>query len=484
MAADLAFWSCAGGRRAGQPSSRLAALASASAPYDPGAIAARALMGLPAKLGETPYRDICCELREEDAPLRDAGGAAEAAAGEDDARAATSAKHGAKLLRAALGRAVDRALSSVRRVAVMTGGGLDSATLLALASDWARRSGGSAFAVALDFASDGDDRPHLRALESALGCEVVRVRPEDGAHRIDLMRGVDAAPFGGPTAMMEVELMARARAMGADCVLMGVGGDEIFDGEPRALAGLARRGRLREAFAAARSLRGFDRPRSPVAAWIVRPLLAGLVPARARLHHARARRPRPRVPVWAGARLRAAVEEAAETDLAAAASSVARGEDPAVAPRSLDARYREYLAWGRHAQSVAAGVRRVDPYLDRTLIATIARLPADWLLHGDVRRGLLRLAMTSALPDSVRLREDKARFEPALVRFVTAAGGLASLRPLASATHLARHGLVEPSAFSDAFADFVAAPHEGEAWTTLWPALCLEAFLRDRDASS
>jgi len=88
--------------------------------------------------------------------------------------------------------------------------------------------------------------------------------------------------------------------------------------------------------------------------------------------------------------------------------------------------------------------------------------------------------MRGRLPESLRLREDKASFEPALVRFVNAAGGFQSLRELATATHLADLGLVDRRAFGDAFGDFVAAPSDGAAWTTIWPALCVEAFLRAR----
>lgn len=429
-------------------------------------------MSLPADLGETPYRGVTCSL--DDA-------AAAATPDDGDGETPRSPECAARILRAELEGAVTRALGPVRRVAVLTGGGLDSAGLLALAVDWARRTGGSAFAVALDFAAEGDDRPSLRALEASLGCDVVRVAPEGAASRIALMRGVDASPFAWPTAAMEVELMVRARAHGAERVLMGVGGDELFDGDPRSLAALLRGGHVREAIRAARTLRGFERPRFPVASWALRPLIARCLPRAVRLR--RARTNRLRIPAWAGPELIAYLRHDQARRAAAAADSLRGGNDPSACTKSAGARYREYLAWCRHAQGVAAGVERVDPYLDRMLIAQVERFPRAWMLHGGVRRGLFREAMRTLLPEAVRLREDKSSFEPALARFVSAAGGLASLHRLASATQLRAHGLVEPAAFAAAFDAFVAAPEQGEAWTTLWPALCVEAFLREHSRS-
>lgn len=422
-------------------------------------------MSLPGQLGETPYQGVTCTLEEPSV-------IAELA----DAPLPRSAADAARVLRAELEAAVDRALVSVRRVAVLAGGGVDSAGLLALAVEWARRTGGSAFAVALDFASPGDDRPHLDALETALGCEVVRVSPEEASPRISLMHGVDAAPFPWPVAPMEVELMARARALGAERVLMGVGGDELLDGDPRSLSGFLSRGSVGSAFRSARALRGFDRPRFPFASWVVRPALARFMPRALRLR--RARRNPVRIPTWAGPELIAYLNRAHDSRVADAAESLRREEDSLASSTAAEKRYREYLAWCRHAQEVASGVERVDPFLDPTLTARVERFPAAWLLHGGMRRGLFREAMRGLLPSSVRLREDKASFEPAMTRFVSSAGGLSALRELASATELHAHGLVDRRAFTATFDGFVAAPEQREAWAALWPALSVEAFLR------
>jgi hypothetical protein len=192
----------------------------------------------------------------------------------------------------------------------------------------------------------------------------------------------------------------------------------------------------------------------------------------------RARRTVAAPPSWAGERLASYFEGARAHDLEAASRRISSGQDPAV--KSADDAYRYYLAWGRHAEEVASGIERVDPYLDRTLIREVERFPAEWLLHGGMRRGLFREAMRDLLPDSVRMREDKASFEPALVRFVSAAGGLESFRELANAVRLGELGLVDRRAFAAAVEVFVRSPDDGDAWTTVWPTLAVEAFLRER----
>src|SRR5262249_45354510 len=123
---------------------------------DARSIAGSALL-LPRPLTETPYRGVSATWQV----------ASEAVGQEPTLRAPNAPEEAAVLLRTALTNAVDRSLSDVRRVAVMTGG-LDSSTLLALAVEWAKRTGGSAFGVTLDFEGPCSDRPYVRALEQQM----------------------------------------------------------------------------------------------------------------------------------------------------------------------------------------------------------------------------------------------------------------------------------------------------------------------------
>lgn len=387
----------------------------------------------------------------------------------DEATPARTPLEAARRLRHGLERAVAHALQGATRAAVLTGGGVDSSALLALAHAWAREHGATIFAVALDFGGQGDDRPHLAALERHLSCEVVRVRPEDGAKRIDLLhRGVDAAPFTWPGGFMEVEALARAKANGAEVVLTGVGADEIFDGDPRALARIAMQSPLR-GIRAARSMRGFDRPSWPVVEWVIRPLLARVQPPMVRAW--RHRRRRPELPAWAGPRLADRLESRER----------APDQEPDATP--WEHPYHEHLAWLRHQEDVAAGITCHPPFLERSLRALVRSFEPSWLLHAEIRRGLFREAVRDLLPASLVGRTDKARFELGLQRFLVAAGGFEMLRPLVSVRELSAAGLVVARRFQDAFAAFERAPDDGEQWANCWAVLAVEAFLRHRGAA-
>ncbi len=430
---------------------------------DEDVLASRAYLLSPADPAETPW----CGAR----VLR----SARAEAGEIDDAPLTSVSHATQALRTAMDRAVDRAVEGASCIAVLTGGGLDSSALLALAVKRAERTGGTAFGVALDFGGPGDDRPYLEAVERHLGCTILRVRPEDAASRLELARsGVDAAPFTWPGGPMEVEMMARARALGADRALMGVGADHLFDGDPRSLAQVARALRLRDAVRRAHALDGFARPRFPAAAWVARPLVAAALPVWVRRRRAHLRRPT--APRWAGPTLLRVLARAHEAD-------IERGLVRCASPRErydafLSSPHLAHLAWLRHQEEVASGLERRDPFLDPEVIATTMRIAPELLLAGDIRRGLFRRAVADLLPDMVLARKDKAEFEPAFARFARAFGGLEVLRPLATMTELAGLGIVEPEAFREAFDAFVAQPEDAEGWSTIWPTLAVESFVR------
>lgn len=381
-------------------------------------------------------------------------------------------------LRRALVRAVDVALAGVKRAAVLTGGGLDSAVLMGLATEWAGRTGGSVFAVSLDFGGPGDDRPYLEALERHLGCEVLRVKPEDAAARMSLLAsGADAAPATSSTMPMEVEMLVRAREHGAERVLGGAGGDELFGGVPASLADVARRGHPLRALRAARRLEGFARPRSPAWSWVLRPMIGRWLPPEIRAWRGRRHAQLPTLP-WGGPIVRSYLHErrriAGEANRRRPRTAVER------LAASWDETHQVVVASGRQVEEHVSGTDCWYPYMDPELVAAVSSLSPEILLFGDRWRGLLRASAADLLPGALRDRMDKAHFEPAMQRWVEAAGGLGRLRPLASGQELASLGLVEPEPFAAAFEAFVADPSDGYAWVSLWSALAVEAFLRGR----
>ena len=436
-------------------------------PIDPVGLVAWLLRWMPTDPKRTLYEGVTVE-RIEDSRAPDAPGPGRA----------TTLEEAPAFLRRALETAVDTALAGVRRAAVLTGGGLDSSVMLGLAMRWAQRTGGSAFAVSLDFEGSGDDRPHLRALEAHLGCEVIRVRPEDAASRIALLAtGIDAAPTASATMPLEVELLSRARANGAERALSGAGADELFGGQPQSLADVASRGHPFRALRSARRLEGFGRPAIPAWSWILRPLIGRAQPRALRSWRAR-RAPFYKTPGWAGPVVRSFVEE--QRRFASTRSRLPpRTSDERLAAIEED-HHRVYLAWSRRQDEHASGLDCWDPYLDLGLASAVASLPPDYLLYGDRWRGLLRAAASDLLPPSLRDRMDKAAFERALQRFLDAAGGIESMRAFASGRELAALGLVESRALEAAFEGFVRTPGDGRAWVGLWSALAIEAFLRGR----
>lgn len=451
--------------RQGRTAPSMADLVDRETRLDARTLAARVALRSPADTNATTWQGIR-------AIGVDRGGAIEAVC----ERPPSDVERAPEYLRRAMQASVERSLAGATRVAVMTGGGVDSSVLLALATEWAKRDRArSAFGVAVDFGGAGDDRPHLAALERHLGCEIVRVRPEDAAARFDLFeRGVDASPFTWPGGPFEVEALSRARELGADRCAMGAGADELFDGVPESLADVAGTGRLLEAFARARKMRAFARPPRTAYAWVLRPLIARRVPRRLRAW--RLRRSTPAVEAWAGPLLRTVLAEIRAREIAALPSG---GEDAnARFERWRSALDEEHIVWLRHQEQMAARVVRRDPFDDPTLARAVTRLPPSWLLHGDIRRGLFREAVRGLVPDSLRLREDKAYFEEGFTRFVGAVGGFARLRPLARAGRLADLGIVEPRLFGEAFEELAANPIDSWGWGTVWPALAVEAFLR------
>jgi asparagine synthetase B (glutamine-hydrolysing) len=449
--------------RTSSSSSRLAEVVEDKTPLNVDALAARAFGLPPTTPCETPYVGVSCALYE---------------GTSNQERATTTPADAPRVLRRALEDAVARTLGDARRVAVMAGGGLDSAGLLALTVAWARPRGATVFAVALDFAGRCDDRPYLRMLEQRLACEVIRVQPEEGAPHLEWGGGVDGAPFCWPGAPIEIAMMRRARSHGADCVLMGVGGDELFDGEPQSLAAVARRGNVLSAVRSARSMRGFQRPRSRTLSWIARPLLGRITPTSIRMRLAR-RRPGG-APSWAGPRLVEYVERVRQRDLVALERNLRGG---VVVDPEAGERHRVGVGWIRHQEEVVAGVERRDPFFDADLMATVDSFEPEWMLAGDIRRGLFREAHRDLLPAALLGREDKAFFEPAFGRLVGGRQGLEAMRDLASCDELAELGIVDRALFAKEFDAFVAAPDEGLPWLTIWPALCVEQFLRARRAS-
>lgn len=373
-------------------------------------------------------------------------------------------------LRALLLAATDRAVDGAASVGVLTGGGLDSGALLAMAHTLSLRVN----AFAIDFEGPGDDRPHLASLARALGIEPIRATPSSAVLPPDLTAA--GLPLTWPSAAVEALLLERALESGATRVLAGLGADEWFDGDPDAASLLLKSPGFRAAVSAARDYEHVGLRRA--LGRVLWPRLRREVPWAVRRLSRRAR-VRPGFPEWAGARTKRVLSDAHDRALAdkpwveqtAEERILAGFKDPHLARASALRLQLERLS----------GILRVDPYLDAELATFALGASPELLLGQDApreRRGLLREALAGVLPESVRTRQDKASFVP-VHRALFRPPHLATLERLARVSRLADLEVVEPKAFRAAFDQVLGGSEESDSMLAqVYAVLAVEAFLR------
>ncbi len=370
-----------------------------------------------------------------------------------------------------LERAVSRAIEGADHVAVLTGGGVDSGALLAMVVAKARgASVKHVEAVALHFGGPGDDRPHLSRLCGDLGLSPVRVTPLEAVPFFAQALSLGGRPDPWPTTAFELALASRARDLGATRILAGFGGDHVFNGEGRDLALLVKQGHPVRAVREALALQlpeggsGLAKLRD----FLVAPLLADHVPHSLR----RARRIRRQQQPWMGPAM-----------LQFVGRHFSARPGRSIAPTTPRARYHEWVTspWRRElelrreALERTIGVSRRNPYLDPELLRVLARIPPHCLLADGLQKGLFRRAIARWVPESLRLRRDKAWLEPAIETLVRHPTVAPQLEALLDARELAARGLVN-SRFSHIVR--YETSRSASAWVHFWPALSAEAWLR------
>jgi asparagine synthetase B (glutamine-hydrolysing) len=368
---------------------------------------------------------------------------------------------------------IARSVGSAKKIGVCVGG-LDSSALLAAVV--ARTRGATdteVKALTLHFAGRNDDRPYVRDICRALDIEPIRFKPEECANYLLLPSGVDANPLVMPTWAWRLKMSRWAGEQGIDLLLSGDGGDPLFDGDTSIFATDLLRGHPIRAVRAALGFKGypyFASTRRRLSTLLLSPALHQMSPlVHGLIHTARARRQMSKDCRWAGPALRPWIDRKRSTYY--------------VSTR-LMAASDDFLDTRDHSQHVRlfSGCRAADPYLDDDLVSFVDALPKHLLFHGGYRRGLFRFAFQDLLPDSVRLRETKSSFEAALVEVFVAGGGENLVRTYSSMSHLADLGFIEPREFAVRLEQLVRNPAEGTQWIAIWPALVMEAFLRQRTA--
>jgi len=317
------------------------------------------------------------------------------------------------LLRDGIVGAVERQAGG--RLGVMLSGGLDSTSIAAVARDAPGVEELRAYSATFPAHPETDESRLIAASTAELGLPWTPVSERAGTV-------LDASfehtrewrvPPAAPTLFFQLPVLRAAADDGVRVVLDGQGGDELFGCSAYLIADALRHLRPRTARALAVSLPGFGpSPERELVRSAIRTLgAAGAAPwwvhrVRSAFRRSPAGLLKPRL-----ARVAAVDRSRWEwTRLdgprwwAALADELTRGREVVLA--------HEYL----RRKFASAGLAGAHPYLDDLeLIELVLRLPPDLSFHPTVDRPLLRDAVEGLVPDSIRLREDKSRFDSPVV---------------------------------------------------------------------
>lgn len=388
------------------------------------------------------------------------------------------AKELAREFRSQIVAAVTRSIAGMKRVAVMTGGGVDSSMLLASAVAVARGARPMEVdAIALYFAGRGDDRPYLEALCKSLNIVPVRFAPCDGAPYVAEERVADAAPYARLPCGWPVASLRLARERGADAVLTGFFGEEISEGDDRLFVHDFPRRPIRTLLGIAR-LQGPQAatPRMRFDRFFRSPLQRRLTPAWVR-DRARAWRRHRNVDAhpWAGEALREFLRSNDPSWLDEKRARIHVGKFEALASAAYVTDVRD----GASQLEALSSCLYLTPYSDERLVEFAAALPPESCFYDGRLRGLFRAAMEGLVPDVVRFRSDRAFFSNAHREVYLAMGGRSAVSDLLDLRELEQLDILVPRKFRKAFDRFDANPGDREAdWPELWPAISAEAFVR------
>jgi asparagine synthase (glutamine-hydrolysing) len=317
-------------------------------------------------------------------------------------------------LRSAVFGAVGRRLQGRQRVGVLVSGGLDSGSILAVADRLTAPTETSLRSYSAVFPGHASmDESRLIGLQvERHGLPDVQLPVTGGSPLQGALEYLDRwrVPLPVPGHFVWEPLLGAAARDGAECMLDGELGDELFGAALFLMADRLGRGRVRGAVELARGFPGVGP--SPGRRLLMSLLyhygLVGcLPPALTRLTAA----PQP-APSWLG-----------RTE----ARWFARSRGPE-AWRGLEGpRW-----WAQHADAVfrgpdrlgffdyfrrrgrAAGMPAQHPFLDLDLIELVLRLPPEHGFDPCLTRPVLRRAMRGIVPEEVRMRRDKTYFDPLL----------------------------------------------------------------------
>jgi asparagine synthase (glutamine-hydrolysing) len=372
-------------------------------------------------------------------------------------------------LRGEIEAAVERATTGASRPGVLLSGGLDSATVAALA---ARKHSLRSYSAVFPDHEDVDESASIETLSKRLELHAQRIAVTDTSILPAAEEYIHAwsLPPGSPLLAVHRPLLQHVQRDGVDVLLDGQGGDELFGESPYLLADALRAGDL----GSVRRLARIIAPQDPLWRTFVDVGARGSVPYR--VHRAmRLYRPRRYAPHW----------------LRPEAARVYVQDRDQWAWKQLDGpRWWAFLADQLIAQRERSGVHdylrhksllgQADgkhPFLqDIHLVSFVLSLPPQLAFDRTFDRPLLRTSVEGLVPDDVRLKSEKPHFTRI---FVDAMNGtdyervVDILRPEAEVYAFVRREAVERL--------FRATRPERRAFTwawTLWRLAVCERWLQ------
>ncbi len=333
-------------------------------------------------------------------------------------------------MRAALDHAVARRIAADGGTGVLMSGGLDSASVAAVASKQAPGSVSAHSAVFPEHPAV-DESALIEELRSALELGGATAEVRAGGLLASAVESIEQwqLPLRSWGDFWALPLLRAAASTGVRVTLGGDGGDELFGARAHLLADRLSAGHPLQSIALARELPGAgDRPaRRDVARMVAEVAILGALPYR--LHRTlRAPFARRDVPSW--------LRPESARDLLASA-------DPLAWKRLAGPRWWAEVAHGltrgveevgvfehQRRRAASAGLEARHPLFDLDLVELSLRLPPLATFDRYRSRPLLRDVMAGLLPDAVRLRPQKALFDSVLLDCLDGADGLAARRLL------------------------------------------------------
>jgi asparagine synthase (glutamine-hydrolysing) len=322
-------------------------------------------------------------------------------------------------VRVALDQAVGRRIATDGLTGVVMSGGLDSASVAAIAA--ARAPGRvSAYSAVFPEHPAVDESALIEQLRERLGLDGVTAEVRAGGMLASALESIEtwALPLLSWGDFWALPLLHAAAADGVRVTIGGDGGDELFGARVHLLADRLRAGHPFQAVALARELPGAgDRPaRGDVARIVAEAAVAGALPYR--LHRlARAPFTRRDLPGWLRPRT---------------ARDLIDSEDPLAWKRMDGPRWWAKTAHGltrgveeigvfehQRRRAASAGLEARHPLFDLDLLELCLRQPPLATFDRYRNRPVLRAAVAGQLPDAVRLRPHKATFDSVLVDSLT-----------------------------------------------------------------